>query len=661
MDRYQQCVVDHDHRGCSRNGQWVGDLHRCGEYRCRANGHDCDRRTDLYRQPGGRAADADLQLHARGEQRLSVRRRRHGIRERHSACRVRVDSGDQCVMDHDHRRWDQNGHWVGELYRCGEYGCGANGHDDHRRRDVHRQPGRATTATTTTELHLRDRSDERVNRCCGRGRDSDRGHGRWHVHVDRRQQCVVDHDHRGGRRNGYWVGELYRCGEYRCCANRHDDHRRPDVHRHPGRAATATTTELHLHDRADERVNRCCGWGRDDHGHGRWHVRVDRRQQCVVDHDHRRGDRTGSWVGELYRCGEYRCCANGHDDHRRPDVHRRPGGRTATTTELHLHDRADERVNRCCGRDRDSDRGHDRWHVRVDRRQQCVVDHDHPRGDRTGSWVGELYRCGEYRCCANGHDDHRWPDVHRQPGGRPPPPPSCTYTIAPTSESIGAAGGTGTAIAVTTGGTCAWTAVSNASWITITAGATGPGPGSVNFTVAANTGAARMGTMTIAGRTFTVTQAAAPPPPPSCTYTIAPTSESIGAAGGTGTAIAVTAGGTCAWTAVSNASWITITAGATGPGPGSVSFTVAANTGAARMGTMTIAGRTFTVTQAAAPPPPPSCTYTIAPTSESIGAAGGTGTAIAVTTGGTCAWTAVSNAPRGSRSPPGRPDPVLGR
>jgi len=109
-----------------------------------------------------------------------------------------------------------------------------------------------------------------------------------------------------------------------------------------------------------------------------------------------------------------------------------------------------------------------------------------------------------------------------------------------------------------------------------------------------------MGTMTIAGRTFTVTQAAAPPPPPSCTYTIAPTSESIGAAGGTGTAIAVTTGGTCAWTAVSNASWITITPGATGPGPGSVSFTVAANTGDARMGTMTIAGRTFTVTQAAA-------------------------------------------------------------
>ena len=128
------------------------------------------------------------------------------------------------------------------------------------------------------------------------------------------------------------------------------------------------------------------------------------------------------------------------------------------------------------------------------------------------------------------------------------------------------------------------------------------GTGSVSFTVAANTGPARTGTMTVAGQTFTVSQAAAPPPPPpSCTYTIAPMSESIAAAGGAGTAIAVTTGGTCAWTAISNApSWITITAGATGTGTGSVSFTVAANTGAARTGTMTIAGRTFTVTQAAA-------------------------------------------------------------
>jgi hypothetical protein len=48
--------------------------------------------------------------------------------------------------------------------------------------------------------------------------------------------------------------------------------------------------------------------------------------------------------------------------------------------------------------------------------------------------------------------------------------------------------------------------------------ATGSGIGQVNFTVAANTGAARTGTMTVAGQTVTLSQAAgtqtAPPASP---------------------------------------------------------------------------------------------------------------------------------------------------
>ena len=144
----------------------------------------------------------------------------------------------------------------------------------------------------------------------------------------------------------------------------------------------------------------------------------------------------------------------------------------------------------------------------MDRRQQCVVDHDHRGGRRNGYWVGAalslrriplLQRTGTMTIAGQTF-------TVTQAAPPPPPPPSCTYTIAPMSESMAAAGGAGT-ITVTAGGTCAWTAVSNASWITITPGATGPGPGSVNFIVAANTGAARTGTMTIAGHTFTVTQA----------------------------------------------------------------------------------------------------------------------------------------------------------
>jgi len=54
-----------------------------------------------------------------------------------------------------------------------------------------------------------------------------------------------------------------------------------------------------------------------------------------------------------------------------------------------------------------------------------------------------------------------------------------------------------------------WTAQSNAIWITITAGTSGTGSGAVTFSVQANTGAARTGTITIAGQTFTITQESA--------------------------------------------------------------------------------------------------------------------------------------------------------
>jgi all-beta uncharacterized protein/BACON domain-containing protein len=216
-------------------------------------------------------------------------------------------------------------------------------------------------------------------------------------------------------------------------------------------------------------------------------------------------------------------------------------------------------------------------------------------------------------------------------------PTACSYSISPASENIPATGGPGTAIDIQTQSGCAWTAVSNAPWITITSSANGTGNGSVAFTVGVNTGASRTGTLTVAGRTFTVTQAAVAGS--LCTYTIAPMSQNAPASASTGT-VAVTTGASCAWSATSNAAWITITSGAAGNGNGSVGYSVAANTGAARTGTVSIAGQAFSITQAAAAVP---CTYTIAPTSQNAPAGASTGT-VGVTSGAACAWTATSNA-----------------
>jgi hypothetical protein len=63
----------------------------------------------------------------------------------------------------------------------------------------------------------------------------------------------------------------------------------------------------------------------------------------------------------------------------------------------------------------------------------------------------------------------------------------------------------------------------------------------------------------------------------------------------------VTATSGCAWTAVSNAAFVTVTGNTSGTGSGTVGYSVAATTAMSqRIGTMTIAGQTFTVTQAAA-------------------------------------------------------------
>lgn len=85
---------------------------------------------------------------------------------------------------------------------------------------------------------------------------------------------------------------------------------------------------------------------------------------------------------------------------------------------------------------------------------------------------------------------------------------TCSFSINPTSASFAAAGGTGS-VTVTTQAGCNWTAASNSSFITVTSGASGSGSGTVNYSVAANTGASRNGSLTIAGLTHSVSQAAA--------------------------------------------------------------------------------------------------------------------------------------------------------
>jgi hypothetical protein len=102
-------------------------------------------------------------------------------------------------------------------------------------------------------------------------------------------------------------------------------------------------------------------------------------------------------------------------------------------------------------------------------------------------------------------------------------------------------------------------------------------------------------------------------PPPSCTFVVGQTTTAFGATGGTAS-VSVSAGSGCAWTAVSSVSFISIAQGATGSGNGTVSFTVASNTGGQRTGTLTVDGTAITITQSGATVTPPALS---APTPKS--------------------------------------------
>lgn len=213
---------------------------------------------------------------------------------------------------------------------------------------------------------------------------------------------------------------------------------------------------------------------------------------------------------------------------------------------------------------------------------------------------------------------------------------ACQHTVSPTSLSVPSHGGSAS-VQVTGPDGCQWSASSSGTpWITITSTTSNTVSGQVNLTIAPNPlSTPRNGVLTVAGQAVNVIQAAAAP---ACTYGVSPTSHAASASGGPASVGVSTPNG-CAWSAASNAAWLTITAGSPGNGQGTLSFAVAANPlTTSRTGTLSVAGQTVTVTQAAA-----ACRYVVTPTSHTIAAGGGTALGSVTTTSG-CAWTAESTA-----------------
>ena len=164
-------------------------------------------------------------------------------------------------------------------------------------------------------------------------------------------------------------------------------------------------------------------------------------------------------------------------------------------------------------------------------------------------------------------------------------PAGCTYSVNPTAVTIPIGGSSGSATVTVTGTNCSWSAQANQFWIHITSGNGGTGTNTINYTVDPNTELQRFGriivTHTIGTTDISFSQDGGP-----CTVSVDPTTQAVGNAGGTFN-LAVTS--PCQWTVASDASWLTISSGASGTGNGTISYAASANPGTtSRTGHLTV-------------------------------------------------------------------------
>ncbi|HUL74983.1 MAG TPA: BACON domain-containing carbohydrate-binding protein [Vicinamibacterales bacterium] len=212
--------------------------------------------------------------------------------------------------------------------------------------------------------------------------------------------------------------------------------------------------------------------------------------------------------------------------------------------------------------------------------------------------------------------------------------PSCIITIDPASLAFTSAGGSGAVTVSTSASQCTWTAAASVPWITVTAGASGTGPGTVKYTVSANaTSQARTGVVAIGGQVHNVAQDGQG----ACAYDVTPLSATFNSAGGQGT-LTVSTTAACSWTATTSETWLTIVNGSSGEGGGTVTYAVGAYAGtAARTAVIHVAGYDVQVTQSA-----PGCSFAVSPQSAAFSADAGEGT-IDVSAPAGCTWTASTN------------------
>ncbi len=214
---------------------------------------------------------------------------------------------------------------------------------------------------------------------------------------------------------------------------------------------------------------------------------------------------------------------------------------------------------------------------------------------------------------------------------------NCTVSLGSNSATISFAGGGGSVTVNTLAG-CSYSTVTGPSWISITSGGSGSGPGTLVYSAAPNsTTVSRSGTITIGGQPFQITEQ-----PLSCSVSLDASGlgSPYGSAGGTGLIAVTTNGSNCSWTASSGATWATLSP-SSGTGNGTIGVTASSNASSVspRSTAITILGQSVNVVQSGT-----TCSYTLQSANGTVPASGGTGS-VGVIAPSVCGWTAVSNNP----------------
>ena len=211
---------------------------------------------------------------------------------------------------------------------------------------------------------------------------------------------------------------------------------------------------------------------------------------------------------------------------------------------------------------------------------------------------------------------------------------ACAVSLTPLEAAAASGGATGSVMVTTTPG-CGYDS-NGPGWVTVTSGGSGSGSGTLVYEVQPNsTTVQRIGTLTIGGQPFTITEEGV-----ACSVTVDTNllGSPYGKDGGLGGSVRVLSNGAnCPWVAGSGAGWahLSQTSGSGLDTPVNITLDPNASSPTSRSTELTVAGQVIVIVQSGV-----TCTYNLQSDSGSLPGVGGLGT-VGVIAPSACPWSAV--------------------